>query len=169
MNFFSRKKLKHGTSISIAGNAVQISFSKIKTVKPIVYIKDAEVIIHKGESSSYSHVQLLENFLRKEAKKTITMYTDKLSKELGVSYNRIAIRDQKSRWGSCSSKKNLNFNWRLILAPIEILEYVVAHEVAHLKHMNHSKYFWDTVEQLDSNYKDSVIWLQKNGMSLHMY
>lgn len=81
----------------------------------------------------------------------------------------VTIKDQKTRWGSCSSKHNLNFNWRLILVPSEVLDYVVVHEISHLRHMNHSKEFWKEVERVLPQYKASEKWLKENGNMLFMY
>lgn len=85
---------------------------------------------------------------------------------LNVHFNRITIREQKTRWGSCSSKQNLNFNWKLILAPPEILDYVVVHELCHLKEMNHSPAFWHEVEQILPDYPQRKKWLKDNGWKL---
>lgn len=85
---------------------------------------------------------------------------------MDVSYERIAIRDQKTRWGSCSAKKNLNFNWRLILAPAGVLDYVVVHELAHLREMNHSARFWAVVEGTMPDYRKYRNWLRENGRIL---
>ncbi len=86
----------------------------------------------------------------------------------GGSYNSISIRDQKTRWGSCSGRGNLSFNWRLILAPPEILDYVVVHELCHLTHMNHSKEFWELVGKVLPDYKDRRKWLKENGHTLRL-
>lgn len=83
--------------------------------------------------------------------------------ELGVGINRITIRDQRTRWGSCSSLNNLNFNWRLSMAPMEVVQYVMIHEVCHLVHMNHSKQFWGLVETMMPGYEKSRQWLTKHG------
>lgn len=85
------------------------------------------------------------------------------AKLMGVSYGRITIRDQKTRWGSCSGKGNLNFNWRLILAPEEVLDYVVVHELAHRREMNHSPRFWAQVAAVLPDYQKRRQWLKQNG------
>lgn len=85
------------------------------------------------------------------------------SKVVGVTYGRITIRNQKTRWGSCSSKGNLNFNCLLMLTPPEIIDYVVVHELCHRKEMNHSKAFWSEVEKVLPNYKESIRWLKEEG------
>ena len=89
-----------------------------------------------------------------KAKETITKRASYFARLMGVSYRNITIREQKTRWGSCSSEKNLNFNWKLILAPPEVLDYVVVHELAHRKEMNHSKAFWNIVERYLPDYKE---------------
>lgn len=85
---------------------------------------------------------------------------------MGVTYGRISIREQKTRWGSCSSKGNLNFNWRLIFAPEEVVDYIVVHELAHRKEMNHSRAFYDVVASVLPDYKVQEKWLKENGEKL---
>lgn len=84
----------------------------------------------------------------------------------GVDYGRITIRNQRTRWGSCSSKGNLNFNCLLMLTPPEIIDYVVVHELCHRKEMNHSRAFWGEVENLLPNYRESVSWLKNEGCQI---
>lgn len=81
-------------------------------------------------------------------------------------FHQVRIKEQKSRWGSCSSKRNLNFNWRLIKAPDSVLDYVVVHELCHLKEMNHSKRFWSHVKAVMPEYETSRKWLKLNGFLL---
>lgn len=84
-------------------------------------------------------------------------------KIMNLSANRITVKNQKTRWGSCSSKKNLNFNYKLAYMPQEILDYVVVHELAHLRHMNHSREFWALVEQYLPDYRQRRNWLKEHG------
>lgn len=100
---------------------------------------------------------------KKEAKRQIRERIAYYAELMGVSYGRVAVREQKTRWGSCSAAGNLNFNWKLILMPPEILDYVVVHELAHRKEPNHSKAFWSVVEQILPDYKERRRWLKTEG------
>lgn len=111
----------------------------------------------------------LEKWYRKEAAAIIREKAEDYGKSLGVTFEHIHIKDQKSCWGSCSSKRNLNFNWRLLMAPEPVLDYVVIHELCHLKHMNHSKHFWGQVENICPAYKQYRQWLKENGASLYLF
>lgn len=84
----------------------------------------------------------------------------------GGEYTRITIREQKTRWGSCSSRGTLSFNWKLMLAPPTVLDYVVVHELCHLKHMDHSREFWAAVENVMPDYKEKRKWLKEHGCEL---
>lgn len=93
--------------------------------------------------------------------------SDRYSAALGVSYGRLTLRDTRSRWGSCSSEGNLMYSWRLIMAPPEVLDYVAAHEAAHLLEMNHSPAYWRVVARIYPDYKTPRNWLRNNGQQLH--
>lgn len=88
------------------------------------------------------------------------------SRLLGRSPGKITVREQKTRWGSCSAKGNINLNWKLIMAPLEVVDYVIVHELCHLKEMNHSKNFWKLVEGICPEYIKYRTWLKKNGDNL---
>jgi hypothetical protein len=107
--------------------------------------------------------------LRKVAREEITTRALKMAKKTERRIQRITVRDTRSRWGSCSSTGNLSFSWRLIFAPEEVLEYVVAHEVAHLRYMNHSEKFWNLVSYLCPNYEAAKAWLKLHGKELYRF
>ncbi|GIK83626.1 MAG: hypothetical protein BroJett025_02480 [Patescibacteria group bacterium] len=108
----------------------------------------------------------LEQFLKTTASHYIITRTHKIAEKMGLSFNKITLKKQKTRWGSCSSQRNLNFNWQLVHFETPIIDYVIVHELAHLVHMNHSKKFWDLVEKYDPEYKKHVGWLKRNGLHL---
>ena len=104
--------------------------------------------------------------LREETRRRVTERAAYFAPLVGVTYGRIAIRAQQTRWGSCSGKGNLNFNCLLALAPDEVLDYVVVHELCHRREMNHSPRFWQAVEQILPNYKVCRAWLKAHGREL---
>lgn len=107
-----------------------------------------------------------EKELRERAKSVLAQRTAYFARQIGVTYGRITVRDQKTRWGSCSQTGNLNFNFRLILAPLEVLDYVVVHELCHRRQMNHSTQFWQEVAQVLPDYRKRKAWLTENGWRL---
>ena len=110
----------------------------------------------------------LEQLYKDLAREALIERVEFYKLQLGVDYNQIRFKEQKSRWGSCSKKCNLNFNWKLVMAPPDVIDYVVAHELCHLRHMNHSRDFWRCVEALIPNYRESRLWLKKNGWQLDL-
>lgn len=107
----------------------------------------------------------IENLAR-QAVKVIPPKVEYYAERIGVTYGRITIRNQKTRWGSCSGKGNLNFNCLLMQAPEEVLDYVIIHELCHRKEMNHSKRFWEQVEKIMPDYKKRRDWLKEHGWEL---
>ena len=135
-----------------------------------VWIERAEDerIIRVNGRSEHAARRVLD-FLKREAHKTLGARALHYADILGVKPARVTVRDTASRWGSCSSTRNLSFSWRLILAPSFVLEYVVAHEVAHLREMNHGRRFWRLVEELVGNVDKPQAWLNENAAMLHRY
>ncbi len=111
----------------------------------------------------------LRDWLRREALAAIAPLAKAKTAILGRRHGRISIRDQKSRWGSCSPSGNLSFNWRLILTPDDVLDYVVAHEIGHLIQANHSPAFWTVVDRLTPHARPGRRWLRQNGGALFRY
>ncbi len=108
-------------------------------------------------------------FLRARAREACVVAAERHATALGRGFGRITLRDTRSRWGSCTSRGDLMFSWRLAMAPPEVLDYVVAHEVAHLVEMNHSPRFWAVVARLMPGYAEPRSWLRANGAGLHRY
>ncbi len=121
----------------------------------------------RSGEASYVRFTLEEMQEMKEAaKKIFPGKVQYYAEQLGVTYGKITIRNQKTRWGSCSSKGNLNFNCLLVQAPEYVLDYVVVHELCHRIHMNHSRAFWMEVEKILPDYRAAELWLKKNGRIL---
>ncbi len=108
----------------------------------------------------------LEQFLKNTANHYIITRTHAISEKMNLKFNKITLKKQKTRWGSCSSQKNLNFNWQLVHFEPKIIDYVIVHELSHLVNMNHSQKFWNLVEKYDPEYKKHVGWLKRNGLNL---
>lgn len=128
-----------------------------------MYFKAEEIKKQKKEPA------LTNADIEKLCQKALSVIPDKVkyyAEIMGVTYGRITIRNQKTRWGSCSSKGNLNFNCLLMLMPDKVLDYVVVHELCHLKQMNHSKKFWKEVERYMPDYPNYKKWLNENGGAL---
>ena len=124
-------------------------------------------IIVPGEDAHLA--RRLTDWLKREARTDLGEAVARHAASLGRKPTGISVRDTRSRWGSCSSSGKLSFSWRLVLAPPEILDYVAAHEVAHLAEMNHSNRFWRLTEELFPETPSARAWLRDHGMQLHRY
>ena len=130
------------------------------------YLKMQAVSPKPSQKEKTPYERRLEAPYRQAAKEYIPKRVAYYAQLLDVTYATISIRDQKTRWGSCSSKGNLSFSWRLILAPPKVLDYVVVHELCHRREMNHSPRFWALVESIIPDYKTHRKWLKENGEKL---
>ena len=153
-----------GDSISILGKVVRVDF--IQSPKAMVVLKDAVLEVH-GIQSKFG--QTLNKYLKDLAFGKFSHYSHEYAAVLGVKINQIVIKDMKTRFGSCSSFRNLNYCWRVVLAPEPVLAYLCAHEVSHLKEMNHSKKFWGHVEHLCPDYKNLQKWLKQHSKELFVH
>jgi predicted metal-dependent hydrolase len=111
----------------------------------------------------------VRDFLKREAKRDLEAASRRYAAALGVNVRRVAVRDKSSRWGSCTAAGVVSYSWRLILAPPHVLDYLAAHEVAHLVEMNHSRRFWRVVAQVCPEWQRAKGWLVANGNALHRY
>lgn len=111
----------------------------------------------------------VEDWLRREAKRQLADSARVYAARLGRTVGRVSVRDPKARWGSCTARGDLSFSWRLVLAPMAVADYVVAHEVAHLVELNHSADFWRLVSLLVDDVATPRIWLRRHGATLHAF
>lgn len=157
-------RLEPGTTIPFRGIPHRLMRSGERG--PVQVTQDPEPVIDcPGAAITYG--DRLTRYFRMEARSALTEAVDRHAARLGAQPERITIRDTRSRWGSCSARGHLNFSWRLILAPPEVLDYVAAHEVAHLIEMNHSPAFWAQVEKTYGPYTSARNWLKRHGSVLH--
>ena len=147
-------------------------FLSDNTVKKLVLEKEdwidkkIEQIKNKSSLSLPAFTQKEIEILREKTRVTITPKAEYFAKILNVSFNKLSVKKQISVWGSCSAKQNINFNLLLCLCPDEVIDYIVVHELCHLKELNHSKRFWSEVEKVLPNYKSLRLWLKTNGGAL---
>ena len=144
-----------------------------KHYKLTIVDKQAEPLVFKNGfflSKAYLPIarEVFVNWYRERAYEKISERVEWYAKKRGFKYNKINITNAQKRWGSCSAKGNLNFSWRLIMAPLCVIDYVVVHELVHLEEMNHSKSFWNKVKMLMPNYEKYKNWLKKNGHLLRI-
>ena len=159
-----RKYFCDGEIISLFGQNVTISHQP--NARCGVRLDGDTLIVSGGAEFLHRRVK---DYISKAAADEFYKLSVPLATQIGCKINGICIKDTKSRWGSCSSLNNINYNWRVALAPKFVIDYLMAHEVSHLKHQNHSANFWKCVESLDKDWKTGREWLQKNGRSLYTY
>ena len=140
------------------------TFQRLPGLRSRVAIKDEEKIIFSGRNLLADGV--LGIWYRQEAKRVIMERLEYFAKTYKFNYNKVFIRNQKTLWGSCSSKRNLSFNWRLIQTPLDIIDYIVVHELVHTKILQHTKAYWERVASLYPQYRQARVWL-KNFYPIH--
>ncbi len=153
-----------GSTIMLRGEERRIVHSGNR--RGAVILQD-DVILVAGDAAHLE--RRLVDWLKVEARRDLVQASEAYAAAMGVKFHRVTVRDQKSRWGSCSSDGTLSYSWRLVLAPPFVLDYVAAHEVAHLKHMNHGRQYWRLVLTHCSHAQRAKIWLRQNGALLHAY
>jgi len=159
-----------GVFVPLRGEAHRVVFSKKNASgAPVECIAEADYPEVRVAGSHEHAPRRLKDWLAAEAKRDLCKRVSWHARRLALKPKRIAVRDQSSRWGSCSTTGVLSFSWRLILAPERILDYVAAHEVAHLREMNHGPRFWALVRQSMPDMDEAKRWLQIYGMDLHRY
>jgi predicted metal-dependent hydrolase len=131
--------------------------------KAVVELEDK---FYVASNNPQATIHYLTAWYKIQARKIIQQRITPLSQLSGLSYNTISITDASTRWGSCSSNKNLHFNWKLVMAPPPVIDYVIAHELSHLTEMNHSRAFWEKVRRMFPLYRQYRTWLKRHGHTL---
>lgn len=158
------KDFEDKETISLFGKPIQIchlpnSLKSAYTENNTLYIGGDIAFLHRR----------VKDFIKKEAKKNFLKISRELATQINCKIENVQIKDTKSRWGSCSSLNNINYSWRIALAPDYVINYLMAHEVSHLKHKDHSYRFWRCVKELYPDATKGKNWLKTNGKSLFLY
>lgn len=162
-NKFEPKKFVENEKLLILGKIFFISFDE-NYRKPI--LKEDKFLISYLVLPRWKVV--IENWYKEKALQIFDNRLKKYSQIMKVEFKDFKLSNAKTRWGSCSSLKTINLSWRLIMAPIEVIDYVVIHELTHLLQMNHSSKFWNIVAKIQPNYNEQKIWLKNNGHLLNL-
>ena len=161
----SDKALKGGDTVPHLGRDLEVvtrrSYGNVESVN----VERNRLVVSLRAGSNRLDM-VLERWYRMQATQLIREKANKLGADLGLTYGQLSIRGQKTRWGSCSQKGNLSFNWKLIMAPEPVIDYVIVHELAHLKEMNHTKRFWQLVGQHCPKWRDHRKWLKDHAVEL---
>lgn len=154
--------------VLIEGKTYQVKISAAGKSRPTMHIDPGQKQIHLNipTDSRVHPLRHLESLLQKQSRPRLKNIVRQRAAQMGFHLAQITIRDQRTRWGSCSSKGTISLNWRLIMAPPEVLDYVIVHELCHLKEHNHSKRFWQLVESHCPDFKSLRHWLKINACSL---
>ena len=159
-------ELTSGSRVSIYGREYTVAILNCSVRRPEIELTGSELRVALPVDYNGRVKDAVKEWIRRQAAPVIQREAEELAEQIGVRYKRLTIRDQRTKWGSCSRNGNLSFNWRLILFPPDVLRYVVIHELCHLKQFNHSPRFWQLVEQFDPSYQRSIEWLRINGVQI---
>jgi hypothetical protein len=164
---------RHDPMRSVYLNGVPYSVSAIRDPRRKRTVKishESRAIEIRSDDTSRKHVlAILESSLEREAKRYFPIRSAELSRSTGIQYARLFIRNQKTRWGSSSGKGNISVNWRAIMLPPSVQDYLIIHELAHQVHLNHSKAFWAVVERHCPSYRTANKWLKDNSLLISLF
>lgn len=160
----STKKFENGDTISLFGTDITIRHNP--ELRRGVFLEN-EILYVSGELE-FLH-RRVKDYIKKQAKNIFWERSKTLAEKLNCPLNDVTIKDTKSRWGSCSSIHNINYSWRIALAPESTINYLIAHEVAHLKHQDHSTRFWKCVVELYPEAEIGKVWLRLHSKELYLY
>lgn len=159
------KRFTDGESFLYLGKERVLRVSEKRGARNLrVEVTPRRIVVSGPRAMSPAQVKsALVAWYREEARVILSNKTYLYAEKMRLKPGRIAIRDQKTRWGSCSTKGNLNFSWRLVMMPESMIDYVVVHELSHIRHRNHGKDFWALVGSVLPDYKERIAWFKQNG------
>lgn len=155
-----------GSSILFLGRERTLRIYREARRRPSITLTDSEIIVRLTTESPGDVRLLLGRWMRARAESVIPDRVRALNDRWKFRYSSITVRDQRTRWGSCSRKGALSFNWRLIILPPVVADYLICHELAHLKYLDHSSGFWNLVARICPSFRESERWLRRNGRSV---
>ena len=160
-----KRKYENGDIFLYFGSEYSLKIKK--SYSDNIYIKDKNLIVEAKNVLSTNNIKNnIKNWYISESKKYLTKTNSYYEILIGVKSNKLLFGQYKSKWGSCNSKKTISYDWRIIMAPFEVIHYLIIHELCHIKFPNHSKYFWKYVEKYMINYKIQKKWLKNNSNKL---
>ncbi len=164
-NVSIKRKYENGDIFLYLGSEYSLKIKK--SHKDNIYIKDKNLIVEAKNVSATNNIKNnIKNWYISESKKYLTKTNSYYEILIGVKSNKLLFGQYKSKWGSCNSKKTISYDWRIIMAPFEVIHYLIIHELCHIKFPNHSIYFWKYVEKYMINYKIQKKWLKNNSNKL---
>jgi len=164
-----KKKLSRLKNITILGDKYQIVFIDTQKDSVLIFKKEQKIYTNISKKNPSHIKKILESKLRPFALSLINEELKNLSQQFGFEYNHVSVRNQSSRFGSCSSRGNLNFNWQIIFFPPDKFRHILLHELNHLKIKNHAKVFWDQLTIYDPSCKSNNLWLKKEGTKYFLF
>lgn len=160
-----KRKYENGDIFLYLGSEYSLKIKK--SYRDNIYIKDKNLIVEAKNVLATNNIKNnIKNWYITESKKYLTKTNSYYEILIGVKSNKLLFGQYKSKWGSCNSKKTISYDWRIIMAPFEVIHYLIIHELCHIKYPNHSKHFWKYVEKYMINYKIQRKWLKNNSNKL---
>ncbi|SHJ03505.1 M48 family metallopeptidase [Desulfosporosinus lacus] len=162
-----------GEQFLYRGNTIELKIIRYPRKLIRVFLEGHSLVVNlpmdlPEQDCAFNIMEALKLWYKAQARKILQDKLDEQAKRMQVSFQTFRLKEQKTRWGSCSSKGNLNLNWRIIMAPDPAMDYIVIHELAHLTHLNHSKQFWQRVAEFMPEYADWRKWFKDHGQNLRL-
>lgn len=161
-----RYRFVSGERLPFLGEQLELVIRRSASRQRARVTRDGKRLVVEAPTDTHEPLPAIERWYKKQARQFVAQSAPPLAQQIGVTITRLAIGSYRSQWGSATKAGRLALNWRLMLAPAAVMRYVIAHEVAHLRHPNHSPQFWELVEQLQPGYRHQRRWLRQHEHEL---